>query len=201
MSILIIIAQILAIVLAIAVILLLMTLLLPMGVVAYEINTDKKFRGALLFWGGLLKFAVAIPLETGWKKRVAQSIKSRYHSTVQSKQGSRKATTIVKKAWSALGTKKNKLPRGVWHQLYHTVRFEPWQGVITLGMENPAYTGMLFGLTQSLLATRAWSDLYTETDFVGRKSHFVGYGRVKIYPARIAFLAVKYAFKTLKLFR
>ncbi|MCF7801080.1 MAG: hypothetical protein K9N34_03585 [Candidatus Marinimicrobia bacterium] len=201
MSLLIIIAQILAVLLAVAIVLSLMTALLPVGVETHEINTDKMFRGALLFWGGMLKIAVTVPLEPGWKKRVVDKMTRSFYSAEHLVQGIRKQTAVYERIWSVGSKAKNRLPAHFWRQIHHTVKLEPWQGTITLGVENPACTGMLYGTAQSFIAAREWPNLYAEADFVSRKSRFVGNGRVKIYPARIVFLAVKYGFKSLKLFR
>lgn len=200
MSLLIIILQILATLLATAIIVSIMTVLLPLGIETHEINTDKKFRGALLFWGGLVKIGLVFPLEPGWKKRLADTVVRRMNLTEHTSQGIRRKTVPFNRIWGAFGKAKTNLPAGYWRQVRHSVKFEPWQGMITLGVENPAFTGMLYGTAQSLLSTRPWSNLHVEADFVNHTSRFVGIGSIKIYPARIVFLAVKYGFKSLKLF-
>ncbi|MCF7796206.1 MAG: hypothetical protein K9N11_04875 [Lentisphaeria bacterium] len=200
MGFLIITVQLLAGLLVLTVTLFLLTLLLPVGIETHEINTDKKFRGILILWGGLVKIGVVFPLEPGWKKRLVEKLIHKLHTAEHASQDSGWGTISYEKIWKTMGKTKKRLPSGFSRKLFESVKLEAWEGTITLGVQNPALTGMLYGTVQSFISASGWQNLYTETDFINRKSQFTGIGRLKIYPARIVFLAVKYGFKSLKLF-
>jgi len=203
MLITIVILKICALAIAGLLVMLTITLSLPLHMVVNEVNTDKKLKAHIAIWDGLFRIPFTYPMVmegvSGWMVKHGRDLFHRIPSGKKSTPGTEHQKT--KYSWSTFGRVRDRLPTGIWHQLKRAIQFDPWRGVITLGFANPAITGFVFGGAYNLIMCHDWPDLRVEPDFVDKHSQFKGYARLKIYPARLIFLAVKYGFKTLKLFR
>lgn len=202
MILLIIILKISAGLIACVVFLLGITAVLPWHFIVNEVNTEKKISGHLAIWGGLIRFNLAYPVNSGtvlawFVKTSKRRIHQRKLSIKKGRQKDQRGRQFLKSGLNI----HQQLPPGAWRNIRRSVEFEPLKGVLTLGFDNPAYTGAAYGIVYSLFPGPIGSDLNIEADFVTRKSHFKGHAGLKIYPGIIIFLAVKYGFKTLKLFR
>lgn len=179
------------------------TLLLPLHLTVHEVNTDRKVKARVAIWNGLFQFRFSYPMEqsgmVAWLVNLGRRVKGGRPS-VKNTPGVQNRPE-KKSIWSSISDVRDRLPAGLWHQLKRSVKFDPWRGVITLGFENPALTGLAFGSAYNLIMSQGWHGLSVVPDFVDRRSQFRGVARIKIYPSKLIFLAVKHGFKTLKLFR
>ncbi len=188
------------------VILILMTaliLLLPWKLSIFEVNTNKKVTGRLAVLSGLIWINIDFPLTPGFRSRILKKLGVRV---------SKSATGLVNPKFKKSGTglksfnyfawrfKASSLWK-VWNVFRPGLELEPIQGKLTISFSNPATTGWVFGGLQTILALPESSGLVVVPDFINHKTTFEGKCSLKILPARVVFLAIKYGFQTLKLFR
>ena len=196
-----IITQLFLIILVIALMVLILTAVLPWQITINEINTDKKFKGMLWIWAGIIRISLGYPLSSGWKRRLFKKLKAQVQYPLDNPDETPdEKHNHAWDVWLNVFNARQRISRKTWRFIWQSLHFEPWTGTLTIGFENPAYTGIIMGNVNAVIASRNWSGLYTEADFVNQHSQFIGKAPVKIYPLRIIFLAVNYAFESLKLF-
>ena len=85
---------------------------------------------------------------------------------------------------------------GLVRRLMRAVRFRNLDGTVTLGLGDPASTGMAYGFAQAAIsvALPPWSEFQLVPDFAGESFEADVEGRVRVYPLKAAGIMIAYVF-------